>query len=64
MNQIASQTVVQTVKLVAKESQTNAIILSQRERALKRINDMQAELGRMTRLLDEMRADLLHLTVE
>ena len=49
---------------VVKQSQQSAIIPSRREMALKRINDMQAELGRMNKLLDEMRADVLHLTTE
>jgi len=48
---------------IVKQPQS-AIIPSRRETALKRINDMQAELGRMNKLLDEMRADMLHLTIE
>ena len=48
---------------VVKQSQSG-IIPDRRAVALKRISDMKAELGRMVKLLDEMRADLLHLTIE
>lgn len=47
-----------------KQSQQSVIIPSRRDVALKRINDMQNELGRMQKLLDEVRADVLHLTTE
>ena len=52
------------IKNIAQESVDSVRIREHRVVALKRINDMQNELGRMTKLLDEMRADLLHLTVE
>jgi hypothetical protein len=52
----------QEIKVV-KQPQS-AIIPSRRETVLKCIGDMQNELGRMQKLLDELRADVLHLTVE
>lgn len=51
------------VKIVAKASQ-GAIIPDRRAVALKRIDDMKSEIGRLSRLLDELRADLLHVTIE
>jgi hypothetical protein len=42
----------------------SVIIPSRRETLLKHIGDMESELGRMTKLLAEVRADVLHLTTE
>lgn len=49
---------------VVKQSQQSAIILNRRDSALRRIGLIQSELGRMQKLLDELRADVLHMTVE
>jgi hypothetical protein len=53
----------QQIKVV-KPPQQSAIIPSRRAMLLKRIGDMENELGRMTKLLAEVRADVLHLTTE
>lgn len=45
--------------------QSDSAIIPDRKAALmKRISDMETELGRMAKLLSEIRADALHLTVE
>jgi hypothetical protein len=49
---------------VVKPSQQSAIIPSRRDVLLKRINDMETEIGRLGKLLAEVRADVLHLTTE
>lgn len=49
---------------VVKQSENHATLPTKRERALKRIHDMQNEVGRLNRLLDELRADVLELGVE
>lgn len=49
---------------VVKPSQECAILPSRKVQALQRIENMASELGRMQKLLDELRADLLHLTTE
>lgn len=54
---------VQPIKVV-KPSQESAIIPDRRAMLLKRIDDAQSELGRMSKLLNEIRADVLHLTTE
>lgn len=48
---------------IVKQSDS-AIIPDRKASLLKRISDMESELGRMQKLLNEMRADALHLTVE
>lgn len=48
---------------VVKASQSD-IIPNRCDTALKRVNDLHAEIGRMVKLIDELRADLLHLTVK
>lgn len=51
-----------TIRLVkAKET---SILPNRKEALLKGIDNMESELGRMTKLLREMRADVLHLSVE
>ena len=40
------------------------IIPSRRSQMLRRIELMETELGRMQKLLNELRADALHLTTE
>jgi hypothetical protein len=40
------------------------IIPDRKASLLKRMADMESELGRMMKLLNEMRADATHLTVE
>jgi len=40
------------------------IIPNRKDALLKRMADMESELGRMVKLLNEMRADVLHLSVE
>ena len=47
-----------------RKAKERVIIPSRREVVLKRIADMQAEIGRLNKLLDEMRADVLHLLVD
>jgi predicted transcriptional regulator len=54
---------VEQIKVV-KPSQQSAIIPSRRDVLLKRINDMETEIGRLGKLLAEVRADVLHLTVK
>jgi hypothetical protein len=45
--------------------QSDSVIIPDRKASLmKRISDMETELGRMMKLLNEMRADATHLTVE
>jgi hypothetical protein len=41
-----------------------AIVPSRKAQALHRIEQMASEVGRMQKLLDELRADVLHLTIE
>ena len=48
---------------IAKRSQSD-ILNSRKAQALHRIEQMASELGRMQKLLDELRADVVHLTVE
>jgi hypothetical protein len=48
---------------VVKPSQSD-IIPNRCDTALKRVNDLHAEVGRMVKLIDELRADLLHLTIK
>jgi hypothetical protein len=48
---------------IVKQPQS-AIIPSRKAQALHRIEQMASELGRMQKLLDELRADVVHLTVE
>jgi len=48
---------------IAKRSQSD-ILPSRKAQALHGIEQMASELGRMQKLLDELRADVLHLTVE
>lgn len=48
---------------LAKAPQT-FILADRKVTLLKRMTDMESELGRMTKLLKEMRADVLHLSVE
>lgn len=52
-----------TVKIIPKGSQS-AIIPNRRASALKRLSDIESELGRLTRLIVELRADVLHLTTD
>ena len=52
-----------TVKIIPKPSQS-AIIPDRRAQLLRRIGNAQAEIGRLNKLLDEIRADVLHLTTE
>lgn len=51
------------VKVIAKASQ-GAIISTRKAAILKRIGDAQSEIGRLNRLLDELRTDVLNLTIE
>jgi len=53
----------QQIKVV-KQSPQSAIIPNRRDAILKRIGDAQSELGRLNRLLDEIRAEVLHQTIE
>jgi hypothetical protein len=55
--------VMRFVKVIPKGSQS-AIIPSRRDSALRRIEMIQTEMGRMQKLLDELRADVLHQTIE
>ena len=43
---------------------TRDAILRRKSDALRRIDNMASELGRMQKLLSELRADVLHITVE
>lgn len=49
---------------VVKPSQDHVILPSKRALVLKRINDMENEIGRLSRLARELRADVLELMVE
>lgn len=49
---------------VVKPSRESAIIPDRRAALLKRIDDAQSEVGRISKLLNEIRADVLHLTTE
>lgn len=51
------------VKIIPKASQSG-IIPDRRQQLLRRIGNAQAEIGRLNKLLDEIRADVLHLTTE
>lgn len=42
----------------------SAIIPDHKQQLLRRIGNAQAEIGRLNKLLDEIRADVLHLTTE
>jgi hypothetical protein len=42
----------------------SAIIPDHKAQLLRRIGNAQAEIGRLNKLLDEIRADVLHLTTE
>jgi hypothetical protein len=55
---------VRLVKSVATKPPTSANISTKRDGMLKRIGDMEAEIGRLSRLARELRADLLELTTE
>lgn len=59
-DQVAST--VRQIRIV--KPQQSVIIPSRKEVAMKRLNDIETELGRMTRLLTELRADILSLTIE
>lgn len=48
---------------IVKQSDS-AIIPDRKATLMKRMSDMETELGRMMKLLKEMRADALHLMVE
>ena len=41
-----------------------AILADRRQQLLRRIGNAQSEIGRLNKLLDEIRADVLHLTTE
>ena len=41
-----------------------ALVSGRRDALLRRIGNAQSEIGRLNKLLDEIRADVLHLTVE
>lgn len=49
------------VKIIPKASQS-AIIPDHKQQLLRRIGNAQAEIGRLNKLLDEIRADVLQLT--
>lgn len=61
-SQIVNGTATQQIRIA--KPQQSVIIPSHREAALKRLNDIETELGRMARLLTELRADILSLTIE
>ena len=42
----------------------NAILPDRKDVLLRRIGNAQSEIGRLNKLLDEIRADVLHLTTE
>jgi hypothetical protein len=42
----------------------NAILPDHKAQLLRRIGNAQSELGRLNKLFDEIRADVLHLTTE
>ena len=51
------------VKIIPKAPQS-AIIPDHKQQLLRRIGNAQAEIGRLNKLLDEIRADVLHLTTK
>ena len=51
------------IKIIPKASQS-AIIPDHKQQLLRRIGNAQAEIGRLNKLLDEIRADVLHLTTD
>ena len=42
----------------------HVIVPDRKQQLLRRIGNAQAEIGRLNKLLDEIRADVLHLTIE
>ena len=50
------------IKIV--KQQDSGILPNRKAQAMHRIEMMASELGRMQKLLDELRADVLHLTIE
>lgn len=50
------------IKVVKPED--HAIISSRKSQLLRRIENAQSEVGRLNKLLDEIRADVLRLTVD
>lgn len=50
------------IRVVKRDDCAN--IPNRRASALKRLADIESELGRLTRLVVELRADVLHLTTE
>lgn len=53
----------QGVKIIPKASQS-AIIPDHKAQLLRHIGNAQSEINRLNKLMDEIRADVLHLTVE
>lgn len=49
---------------VVKPDDQRAIIGARKAQLLQRIGTMQSEVGRMNKLLNELRADVLHLTIK
>jgi len=46
------------------KSDDRAIIPTRKDSALRRVEMIQSEMGRIQKLIDELRADVLHLTIE
>lgn len=51
------------VKIIPKASQSG-IIPDRRAQLLRRIDNAKSEVGRLDKLLDDIRADVLHLTTD
>lgn len=49
---------------VVKSDEQHAIVPDRKAQLLRRIELMETEMGRMIKLLNELRADVLHLTIE
>jgi hypothetical protein len=66
MNPLTTNTYPHEVRLVKSAAlpEKSVIIPSRKDSLLKRMSDMESELGRMVKLLNEMRADATHLSVE
>lgn len=53
-----------TSQICVRKPDARGIVPLKREAVLKRINDMENEVGRLSRLLRDLRADILELTIE